>query len=233
MIRNTNTEKWKDAWFTGLSPIDKLVFIFLTENCDIAGFYELNFTLMRGLIGVSDKELVSALSGLQRSFIPNKKGMKPRKIWLKNYLLHQDCLPLKSDVSKHTKIKFMIESNFEDFNCPMQMRTIIDSVIKTEPIKSKRSSSKKFIAPDWDEFIEYYKTLLDNEEQARGLFEHYLSVGWKVGNKQMVDWKAGIRKNIPNHKKYMGNNSPKNSSNTRTDALKEASNSFLNEIDDE
>jgi hypothetical protein len=50
----------------------------------------------------------------------------------------------------------------------------------------------------------------------------------------MVDWKASIRKNIPNHKsgKYSNTNSSNNkgvSSITRTNKLKDASESFLNE----
>ena len=40
--RYTNTDKWSDCWFSKLKPIEKLLFNYLTDNCDIAGFIELN-----------------------------------------------------------------------------------------------------------------------------------------------------------------------------------------------
>jgi hypothetical protein len=233
MIRKTNTEKWKDAWFTGLSPTEKLVFVFLTENCDIAGVYEINLNLMANLIGITVADLKKSLGSLQRSFVPNKKGTETRKIWLKKFLLHQNCLPLQSDNEDHMKIKFMLESSLNDFDNPKDMLQIIESVAQPKVIK-KEPKSKKFKAPEWIEFWEYYKSIFDNESTAQSLYDHYISVGWTVGNKKMVDWKASIRKNIPNHKsgKYSNTNSSNNkgvSSITRTNKLKDASESFLNE----
>ena len=233
MLRNTNTEKWKDAWFTGLQPTDKLVFIFLTENCDLAGFYEINLGLMTNLIGIKKKDLIESLGRIQTRFIPNAKESSTRKLWLKKYLLHQDCLPLKSDNEDHMKIKFMLESNYEDFDCPIEMLQIIESVVEPSPAK-KSGRKKAFVAPSWEEWWEYYKERYDNEEAARGLFDHYISVGWTIGaNKKMSDWQAAIRKNIPRHKQQHGDN-PKlgkggNKTNTRTDNLKNASEEFLND----
>ena len=40
--RITNIEKWKDLWFSNLSPHAKLLFYYFVENCDNAGFFEVN-----------------------------------------------------------------------------------------------------------------------------------------------------------------------------------------------
>ncbi len=232
MLRNTNTEKWKDAWFTGLSPSDKLVFIFLTENCDMAGFYELNLELIVKLTGIQMNDLVKSLKVLQRSFVPNKRDLRPRKIWLKKYLLHQNCLPLNSSNQEHMKIKFMLESSLDDFNNDSSILAIINSAVKQDKKSNSKIDKKKFVVPEWDEFRDYYISIYNNEQSARRLFDHYISVGWKVGAKKMVDWKASIRKNIPNHQNNNGsnyNNQKNSEQQTRTSHLKKASESFLND----
>lgn len=225
MIRKTNTEKWRDAWFTGLKPTEKLVFIFLTENCDSAGFYEVNLNLMCNLIGIELEELRQALGRLKRSFlVANSNEVK--KLWLKKYLFHQNCLPLKSENDDHMKIKIMLEQNFYDFGSPEEMHKIIHSIIAL-PVKKTTTSRKKFVEPTWLDFWEYYQSILDNQETAQQLFDHYLSCGWKVGNKPMVDWKAAIRKNIPNHTKQGDNKTLINK--TRKDNVQNASEAFLKE----
>lgn len=45
--RFTATEKWIDPWFTGLAPIDKLFWIFLLDNCDHAGIWQVNWPLVQ------------------------------------------------------------------------------------------------------------------------------------------------------------------------------------------
>ena len=40
--RFTDTNKWNDAWFLELKPSGKLLFNYLCDNCDVAGFIELN-----------------------------------------------------------------------------------------------------------------------------------------------------------------------------------------------
>ena len=40
--RLTDTAKWDDPWFIELKPNEKLLFNYLCDNCDTAGFYELS-----------------------------------------------------------------------------------------------------------------------------------------------------------------------------------------------
>ncbi|NMB81910.1 MAG: hypothetical protein GYA14_08835, partial [Ignavibacteria bacterium] len=62
--RFTNTDKWADSWFANLKPIEKLLFIYLYENCDIAGFIEINLKRWAVDIGAELKTIEGALKGL-------------------------------------------------------------------------------------------------------------------------------------------------------------------------
>ena len=37
--RFTDTGKWSDSWFIELSPTAKLLFMYICDNCDVAGFF--------------------------------------------------------------------------------------------------------------------------------------------------------------------------------------------------
>lgn len=49
--RDTETEKWKNPWFRKLSPKSKLLWLYLIENCDHAGFWKEDFALASFQIG--------------------------------------------------------------------------------------------------------------------------------------------------------------------------------------
>lgn len=44
--RFTATEKWIDPWFCGLTEKDKLFWIYLVDNCDHAGIWQVNWPLV-------------------------------------------------------------------------------------------------------------------------------------------------------------------------------------------
>ena len=48
--RFTDTNKWHDAWFSSLKPLEKLLFNYLCDNCDIAGFIEINLLMQKRAI---------------------------------------------------------------------------------------------------------------------------------------------------------------------------------------
>jgi hypothetical protein len=51
--RMTDTEKWKDDWFLGLSPSHKLLWFYILDNCDHAGIWKVSERLASALIGES------------------------------------------------------------------------------------------------------------------------------------------------------------------------------------
>lgn len=113
MKRFSETEKWKDEWFSGLKPLEKLVFLFLIDNCDNAGFFELNTKLNSYLIGVTEKEYLGAIEGLNRGLL----GAKDKtRYWIRNFLYHQKNLPLNPENNAHKNILLIISNNAKYFD---------------------------------------------------------------------------------------------------------------------
>lgn len=98
--RFTNTEKWNDAWFSNLKPLEKLLFIYLCDNCDIAGFIELNTKRWSIDINISKAETEGALKGLGRGLTISKTK---DCIYIKNFLKHQKNLPLNPEKNQAHK----------------------------------------------------------------------------------------------------------------------------------
>jgi len=90
--RFTNTDKWSDAWFLNLKPMEKLLFYYLCDNCDIAGFIELNIRKWAFDIGTTTAIIEGALKGLPRGIIIGEEC-----IFIKNFLKHQKNLPLNPE----------------------------------------------------------------------------------------------------------------------------------------
>lgn len=59
MIRFTETAKWSDKWFRRLSPMAKLLWGYITDNCDQAGVIDFDLELASMLIGRQGKEEVA------------------------------------------------------------------------------------------------------------------------------------------------------------------------------
>jgi hypothetical protein len=113
MARFTAPEKWNDEWFSNLKPMEKLVFLYLVDRCDNAGFFEINKRIDAFLIGITEEEFMSNLRSIKKTYIPSTDG---RKIWLKNYLFYQKNLPLNPDNNAHKQIIAFINSNLKIFN---------------------------------------------------------------------------------------------------------------------
>ena len=118
--RFTDTNKWSDAWFLELKPSEKLLFNYLCDNCDIAGFIELNPRKWAFDIGETQANILGALEGLGRGLIYSKSN---DCVYVKNFLKHQKNLPLNEKNNAHVGIlkcfdkyknKFEID-NIQDF----------------------------------------------------------------------------------------------------------------------
>ncbi|MFA6159349.1 MAG: hypothetical protein WC763_07025 [Candidatus Paceibacterota bacterium] len=87
--RFTETGKWDDLWFRKLDPYSKLVFIYVCERCDCAGFWEIDIEDAGYHIGISGDAVDSALNIIGDKLVRNGKYL-----WIKNFLYHQGNLPL-------------------------------------------------------------------------------------------------------------------------------------------
>lgn len=197
MDRITNTDKWKDEWFLGLSAHAKLLFFYLCENCDVAGFYKLNSRFMQKQTNINAKDIVDALNDLKKAIVFNNSTDKTnKKIWVKNFLFYQQQLPLEKNNPAHKKIALIIEKNLSEFNNNNEMLYILDKVSTTTSKKIRT----RFVIPTLIEFNTYAinyakeKNIIDliNKSWAEKLYAYYKSKGWKVGKSPMKDWEAAI-----------------------------------------
>lgn len=198
MDRITNTDKWKDDWFLSLSPNAKLLFFYLFENCDVAGFYKLNSRFMQKQTNIVAKDIVAALNELKKGLVFNN-SIDPtnKKVWIKNFLFYQQQLPLEKNNVEHKKIALIIEKNLSEFDSNQDMLYILDKVQTT----TNKKNITRFVAPSLVEFILFGTTVAQEKNIPvdnawfEQLYNYYASIGWKVGKSQkiMKDWKAAIR----------------------------------------
>lgn len=156
MARFTASEKWGDGWFSDLKPIEKLIFLYLTDKCDNAGFFEINKRLDAFIIGISEQEYLDGLNVIKKCYI---RSRDEKKIWLKNYLKHQKNLPLNPDNNAHKQIILFIVSNilnFEyDFNILAPKKGLFSPTSNGNVLGNGNSNGERGVGeePFWDKTV--------------------------------------------------------------------------------
>ena len=111
--RFTDTDKWQDGWFVNLKPAEKLLFNYLCDNCDIAGFIEINIKKWVVDIGYTKTQIEGALKGLRRGLIYSKLN---DCIFIRNFLKHQKNIPLNEKNQAHKGIIKRFDKYANKFN---------------------------------------------------------------------------------------------------------------------
>ena len=206
--RMSNTEKWKDLWFSNLSPHAKLLFFYFVENCDNAGFFEVNKKFMLFHTGFNEQELMDAGIELKKSYIKSKDGTK---LWFKNFLKYQKKLPLNSLNNMHKQIIMLIQENLSDEN-KFKGSDVINSLLPADAQVGKRKKREivetdqqtqtelpiikttRFIKPTKDEVFEYMveKEFEFAKIESEKFINFFESKGWKVGKTPMKSWKSAV-----------------------------------------
>lgn len=111
--RFTNTDKWSDSWFYSLNNLEKLLFMYLCDNCDIAGFIEINMLKWCSDFRVKESELKGVLKGLDRGL---KYSLDGRIIFIRNFIKHQKNQDLNINNKAHLGIIKRLEENLNNFD---------------------------------------------------------------------------------------------------------------------
>ncbi len=104
--RFTDTTKWTDKWFRKLSVHGKLLFLWLVDNCDNAGFWEVDLELAAQQIGISEAEVAGAWEGLCRAY--TRQG---EYVWIKRFIRVQGNCPLNPDNNAHKQILSLFQEH--------------------------------------------------------------------------------------------------------------------------
>lgn len=205
--RMTNIEKWKDLWFSNLSPNAKLLFFYFVENCDNAGFFEVNKKFMLFHTGLDEKQLYDAGNELKKSYVKSADGTK---LWFKNFLKYQKKIPLNSANNMHKQVILIIQENLAD-ETKFKGNAILNSLLPNDlqivkPQRKKRElvdepnsenqvpKQTKFIKPSIEDV---YNFMVEKEFEfakieAEKFINFFESKGWKVGKNPMKVWKSAV-----------------------------------------
>lgn len=203
MKRFTATEKWDDAWFRGLPAAHKLVFLYIIDRCDNAGFWEVDAEALRWHTRLESDEIEGALKGLTRGLL-GASGW----IWVKNFIRHQQRAELSEANPAHRQIfsllsdqveRFSEEAAFANFIAPYKGLLRPIGIGKGKGKGKGRGSAEGDLPPTVkhkgtaEEINAFFAELLLQESDAVWFFEKCQGNGWTNGGKPMKDWRATVR----------------------------------------
>lgn len=111
MKRFTETTKWNDPWFQDLKPELKLLWLYICDNCDCAGIWQVNMRLAEFSLGCSYPNLT-----LRDAFGDRVRDIGGGKIWICKFcgfqygLLSDNCPPHRN-VIQRLAVFSLIEDN--------------------------------------------------------------------------------------------------------------------------
>jgi hypothetical protein len=109
--RFTDTDKWKDAWFTDLEPAMKIFWVYICDNCDHAGIWRVNFKIASSMIGAI----------LDRQSVMNALGKRIRvlsddKWYIEKFISFQYPKGLSPKCKPHIGVISLLKSHSIDLN---------------------------------------------------------------------------------------------------------------------
>ena len=187
--RFTATDKWDDPWFFDLSNTNKLFWLYLLDNCNHAGIWQVNVKLVEFRI----KDFVYEPEAFKDRIVV----LSPEKWFIRKFVDFQYG-ELNKDNRAHQSVISILqkEGAYKGHTSPLigakdkdkDMDTTSESSIQV--IKDK--VYKRFTVPTIED-VKTYCTERGNAVDADKWFDYYSSNGWKVGRNAMKDWKAAVR----------------------------------------
>ena len=136
-VKFTNVKKWDDVWFSELTMEQKVMFVYLCDMCDIAGFLEINERLINFHTGIVDVR--GAIMSLSKSVL-----YKDGYVWIIKYIKHQRNLPINPKNNAHKGIICSIADKIDTFPEILDKLPKQDSLTIVEHLKIFRG----YVTPD-------------------------------------------------------------------------------------
>jgi len=197
--RFTATEKWQDPWFCSLTDNEKLFWLFLLDNCDNAGVWQVNWFLFSAY--VKNFKFNPDKFKKRVIFLSEDKWFIPKFIEFQYGELREDCKPHLS-VIRTLKRHNLWPIQRVSKGYPKGIDTLEEKEKEKEQEKDQekdkekdkeKEKKKRFKKPTVQE-IEMYCKERNNSIDAQKFYDYYESNGWRIGGKApMKDWKATIR----------------------------------------
>ena len=217
--RFTDSDKWKDAWFSELEQEDKLLWLYLLDECNHAGIWKVNMRFLNFSIGSTySLDRVMEVLG-SRAFLISEEYILIEK-WVHFQYpngLNEGSKPQKAVIDMLLKFNVLDRVN-KGYDNPILTSQDTDTDIDTDKDKAKdkrksKSKSKEFIPPTIEEFKAYAQEVLPklNPEWcadqitrcAESKFETYVEQGWCDGyGKKISNWKLKAKNSLKHELPY-------------------------------
>ena len=136
MIKFTTPKKWDDVWFSELTMEGKVMFMYLCDMCDIAGFLEVNERITKLRTGIQDVR--GTIESLSKSVI-----LKGDHVWVKQHIKHQKNLPINVKNGAHKSILNIIRANIDRFPEIFEYLPISDGEVVRQYIEGGGGASPR------------------------------------------------------------------------------------------
>ncbi len=202
--RFTDTEKWKKPFIRNLSAPYKLLWLYICDDCDHAGIWQVDIDVARIRIGeeITERE---ALKFFGDKVVRIDEG---NKWYIPSFIDFQYPSGLNPDNKAHGGIikvlqKYnLIDDEFKPLVSPLYGAMDMD---KDKVMVKKKLAENTNAKCNFEQALEYFSFRIGLEQgkiEAEKFFNYYESNGWKVGKNPMKNWKAAANNWITNSNTY-------------------------------
>lgn len=103
-MRFTDIDKWRDPWFRNLTASQKIVYLYLLDNCDHAGFIEIDAPIVLLYLRLDDKLTEEDLFMYIDLLSPKVVEFKTNIYYIKNFIRFQYKGELKENYNPHKAV---------------------------------------------------------------------------------------------------------------------------------
>lgn len=182
--RFTDTEKWKKGFVRSLPPAYKLLWLYMLDDCDNAGVWQVEVEVASIRIGskLNEKEALKLFGNNVISFDEGSKWFIKEFVKFQQGVTH--IAELNSNSNPHKSILRIVEQ--------YKLLELEDNPKEyIEEVKTAKKNAR-FKKPTLDE-LEHYCIERQNKVDIQKFYNFYESNGWKVGKNPMKDWRASVR----------------------------------------
>lgn len=196
--RLTDTDKWKKPFFKQLPPEYKLFWLYLVDDCDIAGIWHVDFEVAQIRLGIKlseekalrfYKDKVVVFDGGNKWLVQDFISFQYGQITPKNKMYNPVSLILsKYNMMEHLSPINGVKDKDKDKD--------IGGVGDFSPDSSFAMKPKQ--APAFQQVHEFFVRQGKTEKEAKTFYDHYEGLGWMQGITPIVNWTAFASKWISN-----------------------------------
>jgi len=202
--RFTDTEKWKKPFIRGLQGAYKLLWLYICDDCDHAGIWQVDLDVAQIRIG-EKINIEEAIKSFGDKIVIFDKG---NKWFIPSFIEFQYPSGLNPENRAHNSTIILLEKyNLIDKN-NKPLKSSLEGAMDMDKdmvmVKDKEQAKEK--KPNIEEFLSFCKEDMAKnnlnyesyEYSLKSKFNSWEENGWKDGNnKPIKSWKSKIRNTIP------------------------------------